>query len=137
MSVVFICYGNACRSPMAEGLAKHLLGEDVWVESAGLAPILSGACDDAIEFLREQFDIDISHHMARSVANVQIGLFEHIVILDAYVYESLKKRYPSFMEKFILWDIEDPYGRDRKAFQNAAEKIKNLIDNKLIPLYSE
>lgn len=137
MSVVFICYGNACRSPMAEGLAKHLLGEDVRIESAGLAPILSGASDDAIQVLREQFDIDISHHMARSVANIQIGLFEHIIILDAYVHESLKKRYPSLSEKFILWDIEDPYGRDRTAFKNAAEKIMAQIEKQLIPLYGE
>lgn len=137
MSIVFICYGNACRSPMAEGLAKHLLGDDIRIESAGLAPILNGATSDAIEVLRELFDVDISHHMARSVANIQIGLFEHIIVLDAYVHESLKKRYPSLSEKLILWDIEDPYGRDRTAFQKTAEKIKGLIEKELIPLYGE
>ena len=36
---LFVCYGNTCRSPMAEGLARKLLGEGVRVESAGLAPI--------------------------------------------------------------------------------------------------
>jgi protein-tyrosine-phosphatase len=136
MSILFVCYGNACRSPMAEGLAKLILGEQVRIESAGLAPILNGATHDAIDVLHELYGVDISHHTARSVADMHVGLFEHILVLDAYVFETLKNRYPSLSDTLILWDIEDPYGQDRNAFHKTAETIKKLIEKHLVPLYS-
>lgn len=136
MSVLFVCYGNTCRSSMAEGLAKLVLGDDVRIESAGLAPVLNGATREAVEILHEQYGMDISHHITRSVADIQIALFEHIIVLDAYVHEALKKRYPSLADKFFLWDIEDPYGQDLEAFQKTAEIIKNLIEKHLVSLYS-
>ena len=137
MSILFICYGNACRSPIAEGLAKLLIGDKIRIESAGLAPILNGATHDAIEVLQEQYDIDISHHIAKSVADTSLDFFEHIVVLDAYVFEALKNRYPSISDTFTLWDIEDPFGQDTSTFQKTAETIKNLIEKHLVPLYTE
>jgi protein-tyrosine-phosphatase len=119
---------------MAEGLAKFLLGKKARIESAGLAPILNGATHDAIEVLHELYDIDISHHTARSVADIQIGFFEQIMVLDAYVFEALKNRYPSLADTFTLWDIEDPYGQDMSAYRKTAETIKNLIEKYLLPL---
>jgi protein-tyrosine-phosphatase len=136
-SILFVCYGNACRSPMAEGLAKLILGDQIRIESAGLAPILDGATNDAIMVLLEQYDADISHHTARRVADIQIDLFERIIVLDAYVHETLKNRYSHLADNFFLWDIEDPYGQGRNSFQKTAETIKNLIEKHLVPLYSQ
>jgi protein-tyrosine-phosphatase len=133
-SILFVCYGNACRSPMAEGLAKLILGEQIRIESAGLAPILDGATHDATMVLLEQYDADISHHTARSVADIQIDLFERIIVLDAYVHETLKNRYPHLTDNFILWDIEDPYGQDKMAYRETAEILKSLIEKHLVPL---
>jgi protein-tyrosine-phosphatase len=121
---------------MAEGMAKQMLGEQVRVESAGLAPVLNGATRESSEVLHEIYGIDISHHVTRSVADIQIALFEHIIVLDAYVHEALKNRYPSLSDRFILWDIEDPYGLDLNAFKQTAEKINDLIEDQLVPLYS-
>jgi protein-tyrosine-phosphatase len=134
--ILFICYGNACRSPMAEGLAKFLIGTNVRIESAGLAPILNGATPDAISTLRQMYDVDISHHVARSIADIQLELFEQVIVLDAYVFETLKNRYPSSAEKLALWDLEDPYGQDRSAYRKTAEKIKILIEKHLVSLFS-
>lgn len=122
---------------MAEGLAKLELGELVRIESAGLAPVLDGATNESVKILREKYGIDISHHITRSVSNIQISLFDHIIVLDAYVHEALKKRYPSLADRLILWDIEDPYGQDLEAFQNTAETLKDLIQKQLVPLYSD
>ena len=133
--ILFVCYGNACRSPIAEGLAKMILGDQIRIESAGLAPLLDGATHDAIQVLHEVFGIDISHHAARDVADVQISPFQHVVVLDAYVFETLKSRYPSLSDRFTLWDIEDPYGQNRSAYRKTAETLKNLIENHFAPLF--
>jgi protein-tyrosine-phosphatase len=137
MSILFVCYGNACRSPMAEGLAKRMLGGKVGIESAGLAPILDGATHDAVEVLHQLYDIDISHHKAKSVADIPVHLFEHIIVLDASVFETLKNRYPSLTDTLSLWDIVDPFGQGMEAFTQTAETIKNLIEKNLVPLYSD
>jgi protein-tyrosine-phosphatase len=131
-SFLFVCYGNACRSPMAEGLAKLILGDQIRIESAGLAPILDGATHDAIEVLHEMYDIDISHHTARSVADIPMDLFERIIVLDVYVFETLKNRYPTLSDRLTLWDIEDPYGQGKYAFGKTAEILKNLIEKHLV-----
>ena len=81
--ILFVCYGNACRSPMAEGLAKKILGEQIRIESAGLAPVLDGATHDAIAVLDECYGIDISLHSARSIEESQIGSFALVIVLDA------------------------------------------------------
>ena len=133
--ILFICYGNACRSPIAEGLAKLILGEQIRIESAGLAPLLDGATHDAIQVLDDVYGIDISHHAARSVADIQITPFQHVIVLDAYVFEALKSLYPSLSERFTLWDIEDPYGQNRSAYRKTAETIKNLIEKHIAPLF--
>jgi protein-tyrosine phosphatase len=135
-SILFVCYGNACRSPMAEGLAKRILGERIRIESAGLAPILDGATNDAIMVLLEHYGRDISQHTARSVADIQLDMFERIIVLDAFVHEMLKNRYPSSTKNFALWDIEDPYGQGKKAFLRTAQTIEKLIVKQLLPLFS-
>jgi len=135
-SILFVCYGNVCRSPMAEGLAKHLIGKKTKIQSAGLSPVLKGAAPEAIETLRNLYAIDISRHRARSITDITLGVFDHIIILDVYVFETLKNRFPSDAEKLTLWDIEDPFGRDMNAYRKAAEKIKKRIEKQLVPLYN-
>jgi protein-tyrosine-phosphatase len=120
---------------MAEGLAKSLLGEQIRIESAGLTPILDGATDDAMEVLHDVYGIDISHHMSRAIADISLDLFQRIIVLDTYVYDTLQSRYPSLSDRFILWDIEDPYGQGKNAYEKTAEIIKNLIDKNLVPLF--
>lgn len=136
MSILFVCYGNACRSPMAEGLAKLVLGNGIRIESAGLIPILSGATQEAVQVLQEHYGIDISQHQARSITDIPISSFDRIVVLDAYVFGALKNHYSALAERLILWDVEDPYGQDMRAFRKTAEILKTLIENHLVPLYS-
>ena len=134
MSVLFVCYGNACRSPMAEGLARLVLGKEARVASAGLAPILGGATPEAVQVMRDHYGVDISRHTARSIAETPMDLFDRIIVLDAFVFQALKSHHASLTDKFILWDIADPYGRDLKTYRKTAERIKNLIEKHLVPL---
>lgn len=135
-SLLFVCYGNVCRSPMAEGLARHSIGENARIESAGLSPVLEGATPEAIFTMGQIYGIDISRHKPRGLTDIQLELFESIIVLDAHVFKSLKSRHPSLTEKLTLWDIEDPFGQEPSAYRKAAERIKNFIDSELVPLYS-
>ena len=62
--VLFLCTGNACRSQMAEGWARHLLGERLEAYSAGVAP--AGVDQRAVTAMAE-VGIDLSNHRSKHV----------------------------------------------------------------------
>jgi protein-tyrosine-phosphatase len=118
---------------MAEGLAKMLMGNKERIESAGLSPVFRGAVPEAIQVLQDTYDTDISQHITRSLADVQIDTFTLIIVLDLYVFEILKNRFPSLSNKLILWDIQDPFGKDIDDYRKTAKKIHDLIQRHLVP----
>jgi len=130
-SIFFVCYGNVCRSPMAEGLAKQALDDSIRIESAGLSPVLDRAAEEAILVMKELFGVDISEHMPRNITETSFRDFDLIVVLDAYVHKTLKRLASELTDKLVLWDIEDPYGSDLAVYRQVAEKIWDKIQNHL------
>ena len=125
--VLFVCYGNHARSPMAEGLAKKIFGRDVRVESAGVNPMFEGAADFAVQVMKEEYRIDISAHHPKHVRDVDMDRINYVVAMDPAVYEILNKIHLIPREKLILWKIEDPFSFGLKHYLKAAEKLSNKI----------
>jgi len=136
MSILFVCYGNTCRSPMAEGLAKRIMSSKERIESAGLVPVFDGAAPEAVQVLQETYNTDISQHKTRNLADVQINAFDQIIVLDLYVFETLKNRFPFLSNKLILWDIQDPFGKDIDNYRKTAKKIDDMIRKHLVPFFN-
>ena len=74
--VLFLCTGNACRSQMAEGWARHLHGNDIEVWSAGVAP--AGVDPRAIEVMAES-GIDIDKHTSKHVDSLLDVPFDYVI----------------------------------------------------------
>ena len=132
--VLFVCYGNTCRSPMAEGLAKKILGNRAVVESAGLAPMFASAAPDAVAIMDELFGVDIAQHRPKDIAELSLDEYDRIVVLDAYVYNTLSKLVKDISEKIILWDTEDPFGQDRETYERVAKWLNAHLREHLGPL---
>lgn len=125
--VLFVCYGNHARSPMAEGFAKKRFGRDIRVESVGVNPLFEGAADFAVQVMKEEYGIDISAHNPKHVRDVELGRIDYVVAMDPAVYEILNKIHLVPREKLILWRIEDPFSLGLKNYLKAAEKLFNKI----------
>ena len=125
--LLFVCYGNTCRSPMAEGLAKKILGEKANVESAGISPFFDIAQERAVEVMKELFDVDISSHEPRHIKDVSLDKFDFVIAMDKLVHLGLQKRPEIEAEKLILWEIDDPFGQDLEEYRNCAEKIHRCL----------
>ncbi len=130
--VLFVCYGNTCRSPMAEGLARKMLGDKVRVESAGLMPMFESAAPDAVAVLRELYDVDISHHRPRDITSLSLGDYDHIIVLDSYVYHTIDKYAKDLSDRLILWETEDPYGQDKEAYERVAKWLEAHLREHLV-----
>jgi len=126
-SILFVCYGNVCRSPMAEGMAKQILGDKIRIGSAGINPVFKGADPKAVQVVAELFGTDISTHKTRHFLSAYPEEFDHIIALDSLVYEFVKKNPKIAKERLVLWDIEDPFSKSLKVYQQTAEKIHKHI----------
>ncbi len=133
-SILFVCYGNTCRSPMAEGMAKKILGDRVRIESTGLAPVFDGAVTEAVDVLLEIYGIDISSHCTRNITDVPLDEFDRIIVLDVYVYQTLLRRHSKLSDKFDLWDIEDPFGKNLDTFKKTAASLQKKIEKTFLSL---
>ncbi len=126
-SLLFVCYGNICRSPMAESLAKKMIGDRIRIESAGIAPSAFSATAEAIEAMRLFYGIDISDHKPRHIKDVSYDQFDYVIAMDIFVYMSLSVNYKIPREKLIQWNIEDPISQGLEIYKKVAQKIqKNL-----------
>jgi protein-tyrosine-phosphatase len=79
-SVLFLCVANAARSQMAEGLARHLLGDAVRVQSAGSEP--SRVSPFAIQAMAE-LGIDLGAHSSKSVQTIDPESVDLVITLCA------------------------------------------------------
>jgi protein-tyrosine phosphatase len=126
MRVLFVCFGNLCRSPMATGLARKILGDLAVFESAGISPGDSQATDEAIEVMREM-GIDIRGHRPRRVSSVNLNDFDFIIAMDSNVNLQLKTLLSDRPDKVLVWNVDDPWKRDIEDYRKCAETIRNKL----------
>jgi len=128
MRVLFVCFGNSCRSPMAAGLAMKILGDLAVFESAGTCPgdLQPNAAANAIEVMREM-GIDIRGHRPRRVSSLNLNDFDYIITMDLSVNVQLKRFLSGGPAKILLWDVDDPWQREIEDYRKCAETIRNKL----------
>ena len=92
-SILFVCHGNICRSPIAEGVAREIAsrkGMDLTIDSCGLSHMYVGErpCSFSIRVAREH-GINISLMRARQITFKDIDTFELIIALDEAIWLEL------------------------------------------------
>ena len=105
MRILFLCVANSARSQMAEGLARHMLGDGAVVASAGSSPTRLNPY--AIEAMREK-GIDITGHASKSVQDFKAEDFDFVVTLCA---EEVCPFLPGSVQR-LHWGIDDPASDD-------------------------
>jgi len=123
LSILFICVGNTCRSPMAEAIARGLSGEDVTVASAGLMPF-GRIVPSTIETL-QRLGYDSRDLSSKGLDDVDLASFDIIVSLLgpaglAYLPASLGAQLET-------WSIPDPFGEDDEFYLAVARDLERRI----------
>ncbi len=138
-SVIFVCLGNICRSPIAEGYAKQRAKEeslDIIIDSAGTGNwhVGEAPCSNSIEVAMNN-GIDISGLRARQVSKSDLEMFDLVVALDDSNYSDLKKLGAVNLVKLGDYgydggDVPDPYFfKGFEGFEEVYKMIKCCIDN--------
>ena len=122
--LVFLCVANSARSQMAEGLARHLFGDHVHVQSAGSHP--SRVNPHAIAVMSE-IGIDILTQTSKSIDAVDIQNADLVITLCA---DEVCPVVPAKVER-LHWPLPDPVAAppDRivETFRYARDELKQRL----------
>ncbi|MDO0957371.1 arsenate reductase (thioredoxin) [Mammaliicoccus sciuri] len=121
-TIYFICTGNSCRSQMAEGWGKEILGEDWNVYSAGIET--HGVNPKAIEAMNE-VGIDISNHTS-DLIDRDILEQSNLVITLCSDADNICPTLPTNVIK-EHWGFDDPAGKEWSEFQRVRDEIGEKI----------
>ena len=104
-SVLFACSQNAIRSPMAEGLLKHLLGHRVYVDSVG---VRAGEIDPFAVVVMEEIGIDVSKHRSKSFDDLEDTSYDLIISLSPEAQHNAVELTRTMACDVEFWRILDP-----------------------------
>jgi len=139
-TVLFVCTGNICRSPMAEGLFRDLVKgrEEFKVASAGVGAIHGQVpSQHAIEVLRP-WGIDISRQRSQPLSDDLVEKATHIFVMTRGHLETVQLIFPEAAEKTWLLcqfepsfakmsDVPDPIGLGIDAYFQCRDTIKKAL----------
>ncbi len=144
--VLFVCLGNICRSPMAEGVFRHLveqagLAEQIEVDSAGTSNWHVGEpAHEGTRYVLEQHGIPYDGR-ARQVTRQDFYDFDYIVAMDSSNLVELRHMRPvdaraklalflSFADDVDMRDVPDPYysGRFEEVYKLVERGAQALLD---------
>jgi protein-tyrosine phosphatase len=140
--LLFICLGNICRSPMAEGVFRRVAEEEgllhlFEIDSAGLGDWHIGqAPDTRAQAATRKRGVDISGQCARQIAPQDYRRFDLLLAMDGSNYEELLQFAPSEMRhkvrRFLDFaphvrtkDVPDPFYGGNEGFDHALDLIEH------------
>ena len=146
-TILFVCSGNTCRSPMAEAITRRVLAEKLHVpepelERKGISVISAGsyaaagapAAAAAVEAVRG-LGGDLTHHRSRPLTVELIHQADMIFTMGRSHAAAVQALVPSATEKVATLDpagdIDDPIGGDAALYRTLAGQLQALIEKRL------
>lgn len=145
LRIGFVCTGNTCRSPMAEGLARKLLAERLGIAPRNLAEFGFSvqsmgvhaspgdvASAHAVATLAAR-GIDLSEHRAQVALPEQVARLDRVYTLTRSHLQALRQSLPPGKDRHCTLldpdghDISDPIGGPRAAYEQTAAQIERAL----------
>jgi arsenate reductase len=123
--VLFICTGNSARSQMAEGLLRHMAGEEYDVASAGTSP--KGIHPLTIEVMKE-VEVDLLGHTSKDLQRFVGETFDFVIT----VCDRARQHCPIFPgAEPIHWGFDDPVEAPSERQAEAFRRVRDEIARRL------
>lgn len=143
-SVLFVCTGNTCRSPLAEAVCKRLLadrlncspdeldGRGYVVRSAGVMAYPGEAASEGAVIAADELGADLVPHRSRPVNPELLAAATHVVAMTRGHLAVLMVRYPNVGPPAVVLadgqDIPDPFGGELDEYRACARLIADHLN---------
>ncbi|HEX7901457.1 MAG TPA: Sua5/YciO/YrdC/YwlC family protein [Planctomycetota bacterium] len=147
-TILFVCTGNTCRSPMAEALMRKLLADRLNVRedelaakgyrviSAGTGAQAGGAATEEAEIAVRAYGADLSRHASRPVSMTLVEEADRVYVMTPRHKRDLEEWMPEQAAKIQPLDprgaaVEDPIGGDASVYKASAKRIRDALQERL------
>jgi protein-tyrosine-phosphatase len=121
LRVLFVCIGNACRSPMAEAIAKREAADVLEASSAGLYPL--GEIPDETQETLSRNGYSAVGLSSKPITNRIWNQADLVINLSGRIRD-IAFDDPSKVED---WDVADPYGANPAFYETILEQLRQRI----------
>ena len=131
LRILFVCIGNACRSPMGEAIAKKDAGDVIEASSAGLYAM--GMIPEMTQTTLEKNGYSATGLRSKGLRDIVAEDVDLVINLSGY-------ERAQDLEKFRQvenWEVSDPYGADEATYQRILEEIRERVKELAQRLRSE
>ena len=125
MKVLFVCSGNAHRSPLAEALLKKLR-PDLDVDSAGIRVAIP-ISEEARKFLAKDSSEQYLKKVPEDLDSKPLNDYDLIVAMDQRHKEIVLSKCPEFEGMITVWNIVDPYFLTHEHAEKIYKQIKEKV----------
>lgn len=142
--MLFVCYGNTCRSPLAEGVFRSKveregLGDRIDVDSAGTNPPSEGGAPHPLSCaVARRNDIGIDHLRSRRFVTADFDRFDRVVVMDAMNMRDVAGRARSERDRTKVGllrgadgDVADPIFGGEEEYERAFAEIDEASEQLL------
>ncbi|HJZ94346.1 MAG TPA: hypothetical protein VKE40_26010 [Gemmataceae bacterium] len=143
--IVFVCTGNTCRSPMAEGVFKSRLAERIGcgvddlpargyvLTSAGISAVTGDPATPESAAAVRDFSVDLSSHRSRPATAELIARADDVIAMTRAHLLTLVGRYPVVGGSLRLFcgadgDLDDPIGGGPEVYRACAAAVRHHVD---------
>lgn len=148
INVLFICLGNICRSPTAQGIFTQLvnsraISERFNIDSAGTSAMVGWPPDERAQRIASTQGVDLSHLRARQLRSADFEQFDWLIVMDKQNLTQARHYAPSaalekrlfrlldFVPEQPLRDVIDPYHGNEHDFQDRFGLMQKGCENLL------
>lgn len=135
-AVLFACTQNAVRSPMAEALARHYFGREIYFASAGLK---RGEPDPFAVAAMEELGIDIARHKPRTFEDLEDSNFDLIVTLSPESHHKALEFTRAMAIDVVYWPTLDATAAtgSREQILDAYRAVRDSLAKRILALLSQ
>ncbi|MBW1840606.1 MAG: low molecular weight protein arginine phosphatase [Deltaproteobacteria bacterium] len=141
-NILFVCWGNICRSPFAGALFTKLSAQnsrkDLSGDSAGLFALHGNSATHMAQKVAAEYGVDLTRHAAKPVSRPLVDRSDLIIVMTKSHRDTLSEVYPEAAEKTRLMKhfarfgsknrgIADPYGLNYEAYRFCFLDIEDAV----------